>query len=89
MSYPDGEKYFGEWKDGKLNGYGTKIWSDGSKYVGEWKDGNFNGYGTFTVLGTSKGDVVYVGNWNGDLEGQGTETLSNGSKYVGEWKKFK
>lgn len=89
LSYPDGEKYFGEWKDGKLNGYGTKIWSDGSKYVGEWKDGNFNGYGTFTVLGTSKGDVVYVGNWNGDLEGQGTETLSNGSKYVGEWKKFK
>jgi hypothetical protein len=89
LSYPDGEKYFGEWKDGKLNGYGTKIWSDGSKYVGEWKDGERNGQGTMTVLGTSEGDVVYVGNWNGDLEGQGTQTLSNGSKYVGEWEKFK
>ena len=36
-----GEKYVGEWKDGKKHGKGTMTFPDGSKYVGEWKDGEF------------------------------------------------
>jgi hypothetical protein len=32
-----GEKYVGEWKNGKPNGQGTFTFSDGEKYVGEWK----------------------------------------------------
>jgi|TARA_B100000953_G_scaffold45624_1_gene34845 hypothetical protein len=39
LTSTDGEKYVGEWKDGKLNGQGTYTWSDGDKYVGEYKDG--------------------------------------------------
>ena len=37
--YPNGEKYVGDWKNGKYHGQGTYTWSDGRKYVGEWKDG--------------------------------------------------
>ena len=41
MTYPDGRKYWGEFKDGKLNGQGTRTTSYGEKYEGEWKDDEF------------------------------------------------
>jgi len=38
LTYPDGRKYVGEWKDGKRNGQGTQTLPNGMKYVGKWKD---------------------------------------------------
>ena len=38
--FPNGEKYLGEWKDGKQNGQGTFTSFDGRKGVGEYKEGN-------------------------------------------------
>ena len=42
LTYPDGSKYVGEWKDDKYHGQGTWFgkgeWK-GQKYVGEYKDG--------------------------------------------------
>ena len=37
--WSDGGKYVGEFKNGEINGLGTKILSDGNKYQGEWKEG--------------------------------------------------
>ena len=46
LTYPDGRKYVGEHKDGKLNGQGTYTFPDGTKYVGEMKGWNpWNGIG--------------------------------------------
>ena len=40
MTYSDGKKCIGEFKDGERNGKGTFTHTDGrSKYVGEYKDG--------------------------------------------------
>ena len=36
--YPNGEKYEGDWKNGKYHGQGTYTSKDGEKFVGEWKD---------------------------------------------------
>ena len=47
-TYDNGDKYVGEYKDGKRNGEGTMTYADGSKYVGQWKDGMRNGQGTMT-----------------------------------------
>ena len=44
----NGNKYEGEWKDGKKHGQGTYTWSNGDVYEGEWKDNNPNGQGTLT-----------------------------------------
>ncbi len=33
-TYTEGEKYVGEWKDGKYNGQGTFTYPNGTKYVG-------------------------------------------------------
>ena len=41
-TWADGDKYVGEFKDGKRNGQGTFTSASG-KYVGEFKDGDFNG----------------------------------------------
>ena len=79
----DGDKYVGEFKDGKYNGQGTYTWSNKDKYVGEFKDSLFNGQGTFTWSDGRK----YVGNWKDDnFNGQGTYIYTDGTKYVGEFK---
>jgi len=37
--YPNGEKYVGDWKNGKYNGHGTFTYPHGNMYVGQFKDG--------------------------------------------------
>ena len=55
MTYPNGSKYLGEYKDGKKHGQGTFTYPNGDKYVGEFKDGEKNGQGTFTFSDGRKG----------------------------------
>tara|TARA_B100001105_G_scaffold223578_1_gene192214 strand:- start:63 stop:659 length:597 start_codon:yes stop_codon:yes gene_type:complete len=57
MTWANGQKYVGEWKDGKYHGQGTYTWPDGKKYVGEWKDGKYHGPGTID------GRVIDAGIW--------------------------
>ena len=78
----NGNKYVGEYKDGKPNGQGTETRADGSKYVGEWKDGKQNGQGTVTLPSGAR----FVGEWKDGKSRQGTFTFANGNKYVGEYK---
>ncbi len=40
-TWPNGDKYVGEWKDGKKHGQGTHTWPSGKKYEGKWRDGKF------------------------------------------------
>ena len=93
ITYDNGDKYVGEFKDGNRNGQGTYIFQDGKKfngdkYVGEFKDGKFHGRGTYYYLSEnqSKGNK-YVGEFrDGEYNGQGTLTLAYGDKYVGNFK---
>ncbi len=43
MTFANGDKYVGEYKDDKRNGQGTFKFADGTKYVGEFKDDKLNG----------------------------------------------
>ena len=49
--WTNGDKYVGEWKDGKRNGQGTYTWGsgewEGEKYVGEFKGNKQNGDGVY------------------------------------------
>jgi len=47
VTYPDGSKYVGEFKDGLANGQGTLTSANGEKYVGEFKDGKRLGQGSY------------------------------------------
>jgi hypothetical protein len=84
--WSNGDRYVGEFKDGKRTGRGTYTWPDGNIYVGEFKDGFFNGQGTLTYADGSR----YVGEFkDGKFNGQGTRTYADGSRYVGEFKENK
>ena len=69
MTFPNGEKYVGEWKDGEGNGQGTQTFPNGKKYVGEFKNSKYDGQGTLTWSDGEK----YVGELKkGKYNGQAT-----------------
>jgi hypothetical protein len=71
-----GDKYVGEFNNGKFNGQGTTIFPNGSKYIGEWKDDAFSGQGT---LISSKGKK-YVGEFkDNNKNGKGIIYSANGN----------
>lgn len=73
-------RYEGEFRNGKLNGFGTLIYTQGDRYVGHWRDDQRDGFGTYTHPNGNK----YAGQWKeGKPHGQGISSLSNRSKYVG------
>ena len=49
-TFPDGEKYVGEWENNKKHGQGTYTFPDGSKYEGEFRERLPNGQGTTPSL---------------------------------------
>ncbi len=86
LTFPDGRKYVGEYKDGKPHGQGTLTLPDGGTCVGEFKDDKLHGQGTLTFSDGRK----CVGEFkDGKLHGQGTFTWPDGQKYVGEFKASK
>ena len=38
MTWPDGKRYVGDFKEGKRDGKGTLTLSNGDKYVGDFKE---------------------------------------------------
>jgi len=86
-TYQNGDKYVGEFKNGKADGLGKFLLQSGDTYVGEVKDDDLNGQGTYTWASGDK----YIGNHkNGMGNGQGTFIWvtgeSAGDKYEGEVK---
>jgi hypothetical protein len=45
IKFDNGEKYSGQWKNGKFDGRGTYYYQDGTSFRGEWKSGKKNGVG--------------------------------------------
>jgi hypothetical protein len=43
INFADGSKYIGNVVNGKMQGFGTYIWSTGDKYVGEFADNKATG----------------------------------------------
>ena len=83
LTWPNGKKLVGEWKNDRADGQGTFTFPDGERFVGEYRDGKPNGQGTYTFPNGEK----YVGEFrNGKRNGQGTFTWPNGEKYVGEFR---
>lgn len=83
MTLPNGDKYVGDFVNGKRTGKGVQTQVGGWKYVGDFKDDVFEGHGTFTL----QGGWDYVGEFrSGRFGGQGALVLPDGRKYVGEFK---
>ena len=83
---PTGQKYVGQFKDGKRHGQGSVTFVNGlngQSYIGELRDDKANGQGTQIWPNGNK----YVGEFRDDKpNGQGTFTRPDGHRYVGEFK---
>ena len=80
--YNNGDKYVGDFVDGKRTGKGTYTWVSGNKYAGDFIDNKRTGKGTYTWVSGNK----YVGDFiDGKRTGKGTYTWADGSKYVGDF----
>lgn len=83
ISFPDGDTYKGEFKDGVFCGWGAYTSRKGDRYEGEFSENMKNGKGTFFY---SNGDR-YIGQFTNDMkEGKGTMLFANGDRCVGEFK---
>ncbi len=65
----NGDRYEGDWKDGKEHGRGVEVRANGNRYEGDWKGGKPQGRGVFVF---ANGDEC-EGDWReGTLVGTGT-----------------
>lgn len=63
FTYTNGNKYTGDWVDGRYYGQGTFSRKDGSSYTGAWVDNKYDGQGTYTWPSGNK----YTGAWSNNL----------------------
>ena len=63
LIYPNGSRYLGNWKKGKMSGHGSLTYPNGEKYVGEWKNSKFWNVTGKDIDGNIIGKVV-----NGELQ---------------------
>lgn len=78
--FQNGERYDGEYREGKRNGQGTYSYLDGSRYNGEFRGDNFHGTGIFTA---SNGQQ-YIGEFrDNERNGRGALKFPSGATYVG------
>lgn len=77
------EKYSGEWKDDKMEGFGVYEYISGAKFTGNWKENKHYGTGKYEFPDGS----YYEGEWVDHLmHGAGTFTSSSGESWSGEFR---
>lgn len=83
LTWDNGDRYVGRFRDGYIDGRGTIYFRDGTEYSGQWRNNRFHGDGTRRF----KNGNVYNGNYvDGKRQGQGKCYFANGDMYSGDWK---
>jgi hypothetical protein len=93
-SWPNGDRYIGNYENSNRNGEGVFYWADGRKYEGGWKDGSYHGYGVYT----HRDGCQYKGQWRENMRyvthhyirncsrnGHGRFIWPDGDNFEGEW----
>lgn len=82
MIYRNGDRYDGDYRNGKRDGCGTFTFASGRSYVGQFRGDWFDGKGMWTL---ENGDR-YIGEFrNNKCDGRGTFILADGSAQSGRW----
>jgi len=81
---PDGARYYGPLRNGKLHGEGKLAWANGTVYEGGLADGLMSGQGKVRWANGQ----TYEGEFrDGMMDGRGRMTTPDGAVYEGEFKR--
>ena len=81
MTWKNGDRYEGDWKNDEKDGKGIYYSADGYKYVGEFREGQREGKG---IAYWNNGDR-YEGDFkNSKAEGKGIYYYNSGNRYEGD-----
>lgn len=80
-------RYIGDWRNNRKDGFGIQIYKNGDKYEGMWGNSQRHGQGTYWKNeGKNKLRREYTGDWfEGMRHGRGTFFFKNGDRYDGYW----
>ncbi|XP_052414804.1 alsin-like isoform X1 [Carassius gibelio] len=82
------DHYQGQWKDGKMHGFGTLRYASGEIYEGSFLDNMRHGHGMLrSGKLNSTSPSVFIGQWQYDKKsGYGVfDDITRGEKYMGMW----
>lgn len=82
FQYTNGDKYDGQWKDGKMHGIGLYEFANGDRYKGDFHVNKREGTGTYVWKNKGR----YVGEWKADKRhGHGVFYWPSSAQYNGFW----
>lgn len=82
VTFSNGDRYEGEFKDGLFDGWGAYYYRNGDRYEGAFRNDMKHGEGTFTY----KNGDRYNGEFRKDVkDGVGSLTFGDGNRYVGRF----
>jgi serine/threonine protein kinase len=82
MVFPAGNRYDGEFKEGRRTGCGIYTFANGKRYIGQFQNDRFEGQGMWIL---QNGDRYIGGFQNNRCQGQGIFIFANGSPKRGMW----
>ena len=86
MTFPNGDRYDGDFEGGKRRGCGTFEFSNGRIYIGQFQDDQFEGLGVWTL----ENGTQYVGEFKDNrCHGKGTFTFADRTSEQGIWEQGK
>ncbi len=83
VSFPNGDRYEGEFRNGLMHGWGVYVSKLGDRYEGMFENDLRNGPGTQTTTSGERYTGTYV---SGIRHGLGSLTQSDGSRYAGDFR---
>ena len=82
LIYKNGDKYLGNFENGKKSKLGIYYFKNGAKYKGQWENNKLNGYGIYYYAN----GTIYEGYFKDNKRnGSGILTTSNGDIYESQW----
>jgi hypothetical protein len=86
ITFPNGDKYHGQWKSNKIHGEGTYFYANGDIYSGQWENCKKHGEGAYVY---KSDDSQLVGSWvNGSIT-SGKWVFKDGTSWHGSFKNQK
>lgn len=81
--FSNGDRYDGDYKNGKFEGCGTYAYANFGEYIGQLHQSKSNGSGTLAFNNGNR----YIGEFqDGKCQGSGTFILADGTVVSGSWK---